>query len=200
VGLSGDARSVRSSTSGVPRAHIRKYHPPVPRWANRLAHLMPLLTLPSGLWRIGLALGFSMGGVDEAGNPIHVAGWEVPYVVALSIFSELVALTAFGLVRPWGEVVPRWIPFIGGRRVAPYAAIVPATLGSLALIAIWSYGFRDVFGGEFALRFANDGWAVLMVSCYAPLNLWGPLLLVLTWAYYRRRRSELPVSASVPVA
>ena len=28
-----------------------------------------------------------------------------------------------------------------------------------------------------------------MITCYAPLQLWGPALLVLTWAYYRRRVS-----------
>lgn len=161
---------------------------PVPRWADRLAHLIPLMTLPSGLWRLGLALGFSMGTVDESGAPLHLIGWEIPYVVGLSIFAELVALTAFGLVRPWGEVVPGWIPLIGGRRVAPYAAIVPAVLGSLALIAIWSYGFRGLFTGM-PIPFAGDGWAALMIACYLPLNLWGPALLVLTWAYWRRRRS-----------
>jgi hypothetical protein len=127
-----------------------------------------------------------MGTVDERGRPVHVHGGQIAYVVGLSVFSELLALTAFGLVRPWGELVPRWIPWLGGRRVAPFAAIVPATLGGLALIAIWSYAFRDVFGASF-IHFANDGWAALMISCYAPLNLWGPLLLLLTWSYWRRR-------------
>jgi hypothetical protein len=158
----------------------------VPRWAERVAHVIPLLTLPSGLWRLGLAFGSSMGTVDDYGRPLHLQGWEIPYVVGLSVFSELVALTAFGLIRPWGEVVPRWIPWIGGRPVPPYAAIVPAVLGSLALIAIWSYGFRDLFS-RMPIPFANDGWAALMITCYLPLNLWGPLLLVLTWAYWRRR-------------
>lgn len=158
----------------------------VPRWADRVAHLIPLLTLPSGLWRIGLALGFSMGTVDLQGNPLHIRGWEIAYVVGLSVVSELFALLSFGLVRPWGEVVPRWIPLLGGRRVAPYAAVIPATLGSLALIAIWGYGFRDLFTG-IDIPFASDGWAALMIGAYLPLLLWGPLLLLLTWAYHRRR-------------
>ncbi|WP_157630351.1 hypothetical protein [Kribbella catacumbae] len=160
---------------------------PVPRWAYRLAHVIPFLTLPSGLWRLGLVAGSSMGMLDETGRPLHLqnAG-EAAYIVFVSLFAEAVALTAFGLVKPWGEVAPRWIPFIGGRRVAPYAAIIPATLGALGLIAIWTYGFRDVFTGDF-LPFSSDAAAVLMISCYAPLQLWGPALLVLTWAYYRRR-------------
>ncbi|WP_432948851.1 hypothetical protein ACQPXM_14855 [Kribbella sp. CA-253562] len=166
---------------------------PVPRWAEWLAHAIPFMVLPSGLWRLGLAAGWSMGMVDEAGRPIHAHGWEIGYIVVLSVVSEAVALTAFGLVRRWGEVVPRWIPWIGGRRVPPFAAIVPAILGSLALIAIWGFAFRDVFSDEF-LPFGSDAAKALMIACYAPLNLWGPALLVLTWAYYRRR-----VGAATPV-
>ncbi|TDW23660.1 hypothetical protein [Kribbella kalugense] len=160
---------------------------PVPRWAYRLAHVVPFLTLPSGLWRLGLVFGSSMGMLDDNGRPAYLegAGGKV-YVVCLTIFSELVALTALGLVQRWGEVAPRWIPFIGGRRVAPYAAIVPATLGALSLIAIWTYGFRDVWTDHF-IPFSSTAWKALMIACYAPLYLWGPALLVLTWAYYRRR-------------
>jgi hypothetical protein len=160
---------------------------PVPRWAQRLAHAIPLLTLPSGLWRIGLALGFSMGMLDDSGRLVHATGGERVYVVCLSIFSELVALTAFGLVRPWGEVFPRWVPFVGRRRIPPYLVIGAATVGSLALIAIWTFGFRDVFTGHSPIPFSGPWWGALMIGCYAPLQLWGPLLLVLTWAYWRRR-------------
>jgi hypothetical protein len=160
---------------------------PVPRWANRLAHAIPFMVLPSGLWRLGLVAGSSMGVLDDQGQPVYLHGFgESVYVVFLTVFSEAVALTAFGMVRAWGEVVPRWIPFIGGRRVAPYAAIIPATLGGLSLIAIWTYAFRDVFTGDF-LPFSSDAAAILMLTCYGLLNLWGPALLVLTWAYYRRR-------------
>jgi hypothetical protein len=134
-----------------------------------------------------------MGTLDDSGQPVYANGWVVWYIIGLTLFSEAVALTAFGLVKPWGEVVPRWIPLIGGRRVAPYAAIVPATIGGLALIAIWTYGFRDVFSNDF-LPFSNNGAAALMISCYAPLQLWGPLLLVLTWAYYRRRTASVPLT------
>src|SRR5688572_13225119 len=113
---------------------------PVPRWAYLLAHAIPLMTLPSGLWRFGLVGGSSMGILVD-GQPAYLMGaGEKVYVVFVSVFSEAVALIAFGLVKPWGEVAPRWIPFIGGRRVNPYAAIVPATLGGLGLIAVWTYG------------------------------------------------------------
>ena len=65
--------------------------------------------------------------------------------------------------------------------------------GSRQLI---TYAFRDAYTDHF-IPFANAGWKVLMLACYAPLNLWGPALLVLTWAYYRRRVSAPAVVASV---
>jgi hypothetical protein len=165
---------------------------PVPRWADRLAHAIPFMVLPSGLWRLGLVAGSSMGTLDASGRPAHLHGiGDSVYIVCLTLFSEAVALTAFGMVRQWGEVVPRWIPWLGGRRVAPRAAIIPATLGSLALIGICTFGFRGLFTGSVS-PFATDGAQALMLSCYAPLNLWGPALLVLTWAYYRRRTQREP--------
>jgi hypothetical protein len=176
-------------TSSPTRRGRRETERPVPRWANTIAHVIPLLTLPSGLWRVGIALGYSMGTLDDNGQPFHVEGWEAVYILSISVVAEAVALTAFGLVRGWGEVVPRWIPFIGGRRVPPLAAVIPAVLGSVALVLIWTYGFRDLFFSfdGLPIPFTHDAWAILMIAAYAPLNLWGPLLLVLAWAYYRRR-------------
>ena len=159
---------------------------PVPRWAVRLAHLIPFFVLPSGLWRLAVALGFPMGMVDEAGHSQVLRGWPAVYVLAISLFAEAVALTAIGLVRPWGEVVPAWIPIIGGRPVRPRAAVIPATVGSVLLILIWTVGFWPVWTGAQAQQMAGPVWAIIFAACYAPLNLWGPALLVLTWAYRRR--------------
>jgi hypothetical protein len=165
---------------------------PVPRWAERMAHAIPFLVLPSGLWRLAVAFGFPMGMLNDAGELAVVRGWSAVYLVAITLLSEAVALTAFGLVRPWGEVAPPWLPFIGGRPVRPRAAIVPATLGSVALMLIWTVGFWDVWTGDQASTMASPFWAALLAFCYAPLNLWGPALLALTWAYRRRRaRSDL---------
>ena len=34
-----------------------------------VAHAIPFLTLPSGLWRLGLVFGSSMGMLDDFGRP-----------------------------------------------------------------------------------------------------------------------------------
>jgi hypothetical protein len=146
--------------------------------------------LPSGLWRLGLVFGSSMGMLDDTGSPalLTTPGGKA-YVVALTIVSEATALTALGLVSPWGEVAPRRLPFIGGHRIHPWAAIIPATLGGLSLIALWTYAFRDAYTGHF-IQFTSPAWKALMLTAYTPLNLWGPALLLLTWSYYHRRSPQ----------
>src|SRR5262245_61089427 len=155
------------------------------RWAVVLAHLVAVVTLPSGRWRLGLVAGFSLG-VRADGMPASVHGWEAVSIAGLSVISEAVALLTLGLVQPWGEWVPAWLPVIGGRRVAPFAAIVPASAGAVALALIWAWGFRH-FPNVGSLGFANAGWHALMLACYLPLLLWAPLLAAVTYGYYRRR-------------
>jgi hypothetical protein len=176
-----------ASGTNLPQQDGPRAERPVPRWAERLAHAIPLLFLPSGLWRLAVAFGFPMGMLNDAGELAVVRGWPAIDIAVISLLSEAVALTAFGLVRRWGEVAPAWLPFIGGRPVRPKAAIVPATVGSVALMLIWTLGFWDVWTGHQAHRMASPFWATVFAGCYAPLNLWGPALLTLTWAYHRRR-------------
>ena len=164
---------------------------PVRPWTERLAHAIPFFVLPSGVWRLAVAFGFPMGMLNDAGNLAVVRGWPAVYIVVISLVSEAVALTAFGLVRPWGEVTPTWLPLLGGRQVRPRSAIITATVGSVALMLIWTVGFWDVWTGEQAHTMSSPFWAAVFAACYAPLNLWGPALLVLTWAYHRRRAARV---------
>lgn len=167
-----------------------------PRWTVRTAHLITVILLPSGLWRAAVAFGLTMGISNAAGVDASlgfVPGWQAVAILGLTALSEGVGLLSLGLVRPWGEVFPRWIPVIGGRRVPPVGATVLAATGAVALTAIWTFATVNFFvltvfgppGRGFA--FVNGWWEALLILCYLPLLLWGPLLLALTWAYYRRR-------------
>ncbi|ONF64769.1 hypothetical protein [Amycolatopsis keratiniphila] len=165
---------------------------PVPRWAMRLAYALPWLLLPSCLWRLPFAVHFEMGQVHDRPMPDY---WlSVPYVLTLSVLSEVIALLAIGLVRGWGEVVPRWIPFLGGKAVRPMAAVVPAVIGGLILTALFSsIPLGDdrrltVFGIAENAPYVNEGWETLAAICIAPLALWGPITIVLGLAYHRRRK------------
>lgn len=159
---------------------------PPPRWAVIAAHATLLITLPSGIWRIFVGFGFNMGFSDEFWGP-HFPGWGTLYVFLLIALTEFVVFLTIGLVRPWGERVPAWIPLLGGRSVWPWAAIVPATLGGLFLV-VFGAQLPFAFFGEVSPEDQADGWwAVLMAVCYLPLVAWGPLVLAVTYAYYRRR-------------
>ncbi|MER0247243.1 hypothetical protein AAHZ94_35855 [Streptomyces sp. HSW2009] len=158
---------------------------PVPVWASYVAHAIPLLLLPQCLWRLPFAFGFEMG--IDTDEPMPSAWITVPYIFGLSLTTEAFALLCFGLVRSWGEVVPAWVPFIGGRRVAPWAALVPATLGGIAATALWVPGVLGWFGTGDSADYTSTGWEILAKVCIAPGTLWGPLVLVLTYAYYQRR-------------
>ncbi|MFI6524078.1 hypothetical protein [Streptomyces uncialis] len=166
---------------------------PVPRWATRLAYALPLLLLPSCLWRLPFALHFDMGQMQEAGMPGY---WvSVPYVLGLSVLSEVIAILTIGLVRGWGEVAPAWIPVIGGRRVRPMAAVAPAVLGGLILTLLFTAvpigGGRNLtlYGIAESVEYTNTAWQTLATVCVTPIAAWGPITIALAIAYYRRRVS-----------
>ncbi|MEU3350896.1 hypothetical protein [Streptomyces sp. NPDC037389] len=186
-----DSISITSGTAAVPAAASV-----VPKWAHRAAHAIPLVVLPSSLWRFLLLGGVS--GLDNAGSGYRPSPAGYIYVAFLSLFSEGVALLAFGLVRPWGERVPRWIPFLGGRRVPVKAAVIPAATGAFLLTALSLYFFLNKWifhfhpgptaGQSGHVEFEAHGWSmVLFVCCYVPVLAWAPLLAALTYAYFKRR-------------
>ncbi|MEU6167113.1 hypothetical protein [Streptomyces tanashiensis] len=124
-------------------------------------------------------------------------------MIGLSLVSEGLALLALGLVRPWGEVVPRWVPGLRGRRIPIPAAVVPAALGAALIMLLCAYAvLNHVFGFVEPLNGKGEGsptsgpaaWALW--TTYAPLLAWGPLLAILTVAYYRRRRANDAAAAA----
>lgn len=169
------------------------YRPAAP-WAVRVAKLAALTAVPSGLWRVALGIGIPVGfsGAMERDMTANMPGWGTAYVLALSALAELLAFLSLGLVRPWGRFTPSWLPLIGGRRVRPLAAVIPAGLGALAVTAVtFAAGFGGWFGPEtMGSPEAPQGLAgLIMTACYLPLLAWGPLLAVVTVDYYRRSRA-----------
>ncbi|MFF3113813.1 hypothetical protein ACFVSN_32060 [Kitasatospora sp. NPDC057904] len=163
--------------------------PPAPRWARFAAKAAVLSTVPSGLWRIAFGFGAPVGfsGATAAAFDAHQPGWGTVYCVVLSLLAEALAFLTLGLVRPWGLVAPRWVPLLGGRRVRPLAAVVPALLGSAILTDL---GATALFGGwarNLAEADSPHGVAaVVMTLAYLPLVAWGPLLGAVAIDYARR--------------
>ncbi|GHD43812.1 hypothetical protein [Streptomyces galbus] len=155
--------------------------PDVPRWAVLAAHTVPLVTLPSGLWRIAQVAGLPVA--EQLGRNGH----EAVVAMSLTLLTEGLALLTLGLVRPWGDVVPRWLPLVGGRRVHTLAAVVPALLGAATLCAITGWFACTQAAVLIGRVTQTSAQQVLLVACYSPLLAWAPLLAVTALAYYRRR-------------
>lgn len=158
-----------------------------PRWLVWVCHVQPLLLLPSTLWRIAVVLRLPVGW-DRP-----MPWWAPVYAIALGVIPEALASLVIGFVRPWGVVFPTWVPRIGGRRVPPALAIIPAA--SAAALLTWiSVSFLS--GSQ---SFGEEGrptptWMVLL---YAPILLWGPLLAISTVGYcLRLRRLRAPAAVA----
>lgn len=166
-----------------------------PRWAFCAAYAVPLCLLPSAVWRAQLV----------ATTGLADGGW---YPVTLSAAEMILGLLTLGLVHSWGEVLPRWIPLLGGRHIPIRAAVVPATAGAVAVTLLSTYGVLNrIFGwvqpegleqaralSSFDVPADADlggigGWVALS---YTPTLAWGPLLAAVTVAYYRRRTRRHP--------
>ncbi|HZW01145.1 MAG TPA: hypothetical protein VFF55_06205 [Candidatus Deferrimicrobium sp.] len=160
-----------------------------PAWARHAAHLVVLLALPSGLWRLALALGFRAGHTEQGYLDRVGSTSGALYVVALSVLAEGIAMLTLGLVRPWGEVVPRWIPFVGGRPIPPPAVVVPASIGTVILFAIWT---PFVFWWNIPDQTLTPIGHTLVGVLYLPLIAWAPLLGAVTLDYHRRHRPAQP--------
>ncbi|MFD9903378.1 hypothetical protein [Streptomyces sp. NPDC059063] len=159
---------------------------PVPRWALRLARALPLLALPVCLWRLPYAFNYTMGWREHHDTSLWLS---VPYVFGLSVLTELVALAALVLVRPWGEVFPPRVPFVGGRRVPPALVLAPAALACAVFLGLgvdWvltAFELIDPGAG-----YTNVWWKILAAVVSGLFLLWGPIITALTLAYYLRRR------------
>ena len=172
-----------------PPAPARPPVPPPPLWAVRAAHVAAWSTVPSGVWRIALVLGIPVGVMEReeflAAFPDNSPLIGLAYVLLIGAVAETASYLTLGLVRPWGEMVPRWVPFLGGRPVNRRLAVIAASLGALTVTALWWV----FFGGLLTAPSPDPGISaaeVLFFAAYAPLLLWGPLLAMVTWSYHRR--------------
>jgi hypothetical protein len=101
------------------------------------------------------------------------------------------SVLTIGLIRPWGERFPRWMPWLNGRVVPVAAAVVPGgivagILTTAAIPMLVMLTFSDTGG---ALGF--DSWADRVLAALVfPFWLWGPALALAVWGYWGHRRGE----------
>jgi hypothetical protein len=153
------------------------------RWMVAIAVAVPSFYAITRLaWLVGVPLGVPRSFLEEesASDPsIFVAG---AFIGLLALGGAGLTL---GLVQPWGERVPAWVPAVGGRPVPPLAAVVPASAVSLLLISSGIGWFRSWLLG---LRPEDTGWATTSPGMLLPA--WGLALAGATFAYLLRRRGR----------
>jgi hypothetical protein len=129
-------------------------------------------------WVVGIPLGISESLLRQVRTEmIGAAGGLASVAIGGAILTV-------GLVRPWGEVFPRWMPVVGGRRVPPALAIAP---GAFVAVLVFAAGLgitRDLL---------RDGLPEIDWLAHAPGLLWpfwGLGLGAATLAYHYRRRER----------
>ena len=117
------------------------------------------------------------------------------YVLGLESVQVLAGALCLGLIRPWGERVPRWVPRLGGREIPRILPLVVGGIGNALLYYINAtlvIRFGAVWLGLAEGQTPADGmnhWQVaVLVAAYVPmLLLWAPALTVGRVGYGRRR-------------
>ena len=130
------------------------------------------------------ALGIPLGITEEFLRQLQATGfaWAGAGPAAVAVGGAVLTL---GLVQRWGEVFPRWMPFLSGRRVPIPLAVVPASLVSVLVTAAGLMFVRLTLFGTFGLLgelglALDENWAALAPEPLWPV--WGGVLGAATLA------------------
>lgn len=151
------------------------------RWAVLVAIVPPLLyAMDRWAWAAGIPLGISQDFLDQ----MHRTGlvWAG---FGLGTFAFFGAVLTLGLVQNWGEIFPRWMLGLAGKRVPPMLAVVPSTLVAIFVLS------AAVPIVEAATQIAENSGAslgLLQGVIMGAFPFWGLALGAATLAYHLRRR------------
>jgi len=104
------------------------------RWGRVAVYVAMAAPIFYALTRYAWALGFPLGMGEEQFRSGQEAGKWIGGALFLGNFVLLGAFLMLGLVQRWGEVFPRWMVGLAGRRVPIALAVIPASLASVLLI------------------------------------------------------------------
>lgn len=152
-------------------------------WTVRRRTLLTLLAacgpLPYALTRLTWLTPWPLLGGEAAEADLATRVWGL----TLSLGAWLGVLLTIGLIRPWGEVFPRWFPVVGGRPVPVAVAAIPGytVAALLCFAAVPIVLSASTLGVAPMLAFA------LIFPCW----FWGPVLALAVQGYIGHRRSTI---------
>lgn len=130
---------------------------------------------------------------------LTVESWGLDGTVLLA---ALGVFLLWGLVRPWGQVCPRWTPWLRGRRVPRGLLLVPAVIGAATLapygalgagyMALATTGVVTMRQGDFPSP--EDALLVGWIGMVA-FGVYGFALIAATRSYGKRTRPFLTPGA-----
>ena len=168
------------------------------RWGRIAVHVAMVAPLVYAFTRYAWALGLPLGMSEEHLRSGQESGTWISGLF-LATFCLVGAVLMLGLVQRWGEVFPRWMIGLAGRRVPIALAVVPASLASVLLvvggIGIWS-DLAQMVASSAAAGTENIeiiGQIIFVLGPTLLFPVWGVGLAVATLGYYYRRRG--PCSA-----
>lgn len=154
-----------------------------PSWLVLCAWGAFAAVVPSAVWRVAMIVGLvpgtaSLRAFELAGNP--ALGYA--YVFGLSAFQLAFGYLTVGLVRPWGE-------HLFGRTIPTGLPVALGVLGGLAVTWLFNISMVSAIAhGQRPDAGHVSGWPlVVMVWCYLPILLWGPLVLASVAGYWHCR-------------
>jgi hypothetical protein len=169
------------------------------RWGRIAVYVAMAVPIFYAFTRYAWALGFSLGMMEEQFRRGQESGTWIMGALFLGTFTLVGAVLMLGLVQRWGEIFPRWMIGLAGRRVPIALAVVPASLAAVLLI-VGGIGIWSILGQMIANMLAAGADAVeigaAIIFELGPTLLfpvWGLALAVGTLGYYYRRRGPCEV-------
>ncbi|HTX89790.1 MAG TPA: hypothetical protein VMC09_01125 [Anaerolineales bacterium] len=168
------------------------------RWGRIAVVLAMVAPVFYAFTRYAWALGFPLGMSEEYLRQGQKSGMWTSGLF-LATFGLAGAVLMLGLVQRWGEVFPRWMVGLAGRRVPIALAVVPASLVSVLLVVggivigsglgqmVANLTASGVEGGEIA------GAIIFQLGPTLLFPVWGLALAAATLGYYYRRRGPCEV-------
>jgi hypothetical protein len=160
------------------------------RWGRVAAWVAAAVPLVYASTRLTWAMGLPMGLDRAATHQLRTTSAGVA-ALGLGLFAVVGAVLTLGLVQRWGEVFPRWVPVLGGRRVPISLAVLPASAVAVAVLPAGLSLLAVTFDGGAPALTADGSWSTLGPIFLWPL--WSVALGAATYAYWLRRRGTCHV-------
>jgi hypothetical protein len=168
------------------------------RWGRTAVYVAMVAPIFYAFTRYAWALGFPLGMSEQHLRSGQETGTWIGGLF-LATFILVGALLMLGLVQRWGEVFPRWMIGLAGRRVPIALAVIPASLASVLLIVggigVWSNLAQMIVNSAAAGVEGTEltGAIIFVLGPTLLFPVWAVSLAVATLGYYYRRRGPCSV-------